>query len=94
MPTIYGPSADIDGGQAYFFQCDDNGLFAISRDRSGRNLPPGPCAEGWQFLMEFALGIHEPVPVPIDPEPVMRGLRNVGYYVWRDGAYHPRGSSQ
>jgi hypothetical protein len=32
MPTIYGPSADIDPGQAYLFQRDDNGLFAASRD--------------------------------------------------------------
>ena len=46
MPTIYGPSADIDPGQAYLFQCDDNGLFAASRDPTGGNLPRDPCAEG------------------------------------------------
>jgi hypothetical protein len=46
MPTIYGPSADIDPGQAYLFQCDDNGLFAVSLDPTGGNLPRDPCAEG------------------------------------------------
>lgn len=94
MSAIYGPAADIDASQAYLFQCDDNGLFAVSRDRTGRNIPQGACAEGWRFLMEFSLGIRESMPMPIDPEPVLRGMRNNGYYVWRDDAHHPHGSSQ
>jgi hypothetical protein len=42
--------------QAYLFQCDDNGLYAVSLDASGANLPRGPCAEGWRFKVAFRLG--------------------------------------
>jgi hypothetical protein len=80
MPaSIY---ADAETLQAYLFQCDDNGLYA-----SGADLPRGPCAEGWRFKVAFRLGVHEPVPASIDPEPILRGIRARGYYVWREGLY-------
>jgi hypothetical protein len=53
MPIIYGPSADTDPGQAYPFQCDDDGLFAVSLDPESGNLPRGHCAKasrsGWTY---------------------------------------------
>ena len=53
MPTIYGPSADIDPGQAYLFQCVDSGLFAASRDPTGprpshrSTRPPTQSRRAW-----------------------------------------------
>src|SRR5262245_27610007 len=44
------------------FQCDENGIYAVSLDASGADLPRGPCAEGWHFKVAFRLGVHEPVP--------------------------------
>jgi hypothetical protein len=34
---------------------------------------------------EFLLGVQEPVPAAISPEPVLRGIRAKGYYMWRSG---------
>jgi hypothetical protein len=81
-----------DAQQAYLFQCGDNGLFAVSLDASGENLPRGACAEGWRLKVAFLLGVREPVPASISPEPILRGVRAVGYYVWREGM--PHGTSQ
>jgi hypothetical protein len=31
----------------------------------------------------------------MDPEPVLRGIKSVGYFVWREGPVrNPRGTSQ
>jgi hypothetical protein len=84
--------ASTDAQQAYLFQCGDNGLFAVSLDASGENLPRGACAEGWRLKVAFLLGVREPVPASISPEPILRGVRAVGYYVWREGM--PHGTSQ
>ena len=84
-PSIY---ADAETLQAYLFQCDENGLYAVSLDASGADLARGPCAEGWRFKVAFRLGVHEPVPASIDPEPILRGIRARGYYVWREGLTH------
>jgi hypothetical protein len=83
--------ASTDALEAYLFQCDDNGLYAVSLDPLGGNLPRGPCAEGWRLRTAFALGVHEPVPAAIPPEPILRGVRAVGYYVWREGRTHGSG---
>jgi hypothetical protein len=80
--------ADAETLQAYLFQCDETGLYAVSLDASGADLPRGPCAEGWRFKVAFRLGVHEPVPASIAPEPILRGIRARGYYVWREGLTH------
>jgi hypothetical protein len=37
----------------------------------------------------------EPVPSAISPEPILRGIRAKGYYIWRGGnANQPKGTSQ
>jgi hypothetical protein len=69
---------------AYLFQCTGEGLFAVSLDITGGNIPRTSCTEGWVLSQEFLLGIHEDVPALIMPEPIIRGVRKFGYYIWRD----------
>jgi hypothetical protein len=68
---------------AYLFQCQGEDLYAISHDKSGSNIPRSPCTQGWHFCEEFQLGPRAPVPVPILVEPILRGIMQQGYYVWR-----------
>lgn len=86
----------LDSDTAYLFECDsEERLFAISTDSGGANLPSRTCPAGWRFKMAFQLGMREAMPLAMDPEPVLRGLRSVGYYVWREGAIrNPSGTSQ
>jgi len=88
-PTTY---AETDSLQAYLFQCDDNGLYGVSLDALGANLPRNGCQEGWRFKQAFALSVQDVVPASIPPEPILRGIRDVGYYVWREGV--PHGTTQ
>ena len=85
MATTYAPS---DALHAYLFECDDDALFAVSLDPLGSNIPRRSCLQGWRYRTEFALGMHEPMPIAIAPEPVLHGLRSVGYYIWREGTKH------
>jgi hypothetical protein len=75
-----------DALRAYLFECDEDGLFAISLDPHGSNIPQRYCPQGWSLREEFALGVHEPMPIAIDPERVIQSIRSLGYYVWRQGA--------
>ena len=85
-------SPDADTLEAYLFRCDDNGLYAITLDPAGANLPRNPCPDGWRFQRSFPLGVQQPVPAAISPEPILRGLRDPGYFVWGEGL--PHGTSQ
>jgi hypothetical protein len=78
--------------KAYLFQLDGTDKFAVTLSRSGSNLPP-PCAE-WRLLNEFLLGAQEVVPIPISPEPILRGIRANGYFEWRMPHIEPFGTSQ
>lgn len=71
--------------QAYLFQLGDSDQFAVSLDPTGSNLPTGDRAE-WYLRKEFLLGVQNPMPVPMDPEPVLRGIRVRGYFTWH--LYH------
>jgi hypothetical protein len=76
------PLSDID--TAYLFECrDDAEYLAVTRDRQGSNLPRFCCPCGWKLRTAFSLGVEHVVPVAIAPEPILRGLRDRGYYVWR-----------
>jgi hypothetical protein len=93
MHAIYGPAADIDATEAYLFECDDETLFAVSCDRTGSNIPRNLCPEGWRCKLAFELGVRETLPFAMAPEPILRGLRGLGFYIWREGS-NPKGSSQ
>lgn len=82
MSTTYASS---DAVQAYLFECDDAFLFAISLDPTGSNIPSNYSLTGWELVTKFALGVQEPMPVAIEPEPVIAAMRTRGYYVWRQG---------
>ena len=71
---------------AYLFECaGDPELLGVSQDKFGSNLPATTCAQGWKLRIAFRLGVHDPVPAPIAPEPILRGIRAHGFYVWRNG---------
>ena len=95
MQPIYGLADDDDATPAYLFQGDDNGLFAVSNDPTGKNIPRQTCPEGWRLKSEFALGLREALPIAIGAEPILRGLRRLGYYIWREGLVkNPYSASQ
>ena len=62
-----------DARNAFFFQCGDEQLFAVSLDKTGLNIPRSTCTQGWVLREEFLLGVQEPVPAAISPEPITRG---------------------
>jgi hypothetical protein len=95
MKEPYGPAGDVDARAAYLFFCPSTNRYGVTLDKSGSNLPQQGCDAGWQLQAEFPLGIHEALPVPMDPEPVLRGIKSVGYFVWRESPVrNPRGTSQ
>jgi hypothetical protein len=77
----------IEAPTAYLFQCrNDSALFAVSLDRDAGNIPVSTAwYGGWRLRRELALGCDGPASTDIDPEPILRGLRNAGYYIWRNG---------
>lgn len=70
---------------AYLFQCGDEELFAVTPDANGGNIPRSSCTQGWQLREAFQLGATELVPTAISPQPVLRGITEKGYYIWRAG---------
>ena len=82
-----------DARTAYLFQCDGEDLYAVTHDITGRNIPRTTCTAGWHLAKEFELGVNEDVPAPILPQPIMRGIHNVGYYIWRGWPIAERGKA-
>ena len=74
-----------DAQPASLFQCGDEELFAVSPDKAGANIPRSSCTYGWILRQEFKLGMQEPVPAAISPEPIFRSITAKGYYIWRAG---------
>ena len=74
-----------DAQPTYLFQCGDEALCAVSPDKAGTNIPRSSCTKGWLLRQEFQLGRQGPVPAAIGPEPVLRGIIDKGYYIWRAG---------
>jgi hypothetical protein len=87
-PSVASTYTHSDHVRAYLFECEDDGLFAVSLEPSGSNIPERYCHEGWTLREEFELGMDEPMPIAVDPGPVIRGVREYGYYVWRQGRKH------
>ncbi|RUO97364.1 hypothetical protein [Hyphomicrobium sp.] len=81
-----------DATKAYLFANTEEPVKAISRDREGANLP---LLRGqWVREGEVTVGVQEPLQVDIDPEPVLRGLRSDGYFIWPARSIEPFGTSQ
>ena len=74
---------------AYLFQCEGEDLYAVSHDSTGGNIPRSPCTLGWRLCEKFQLGLRTPVPAPIMPDPILRGIADVGYYMWRGWSSGP-----
>ena len=67
-----------DATTAFLFQCGERNLFAVSHDQTGANIPTAECPEGWLLRNTFRLGVREPVPAAIEPEPILGVLRPTG----------------
>ena len=79
--------------RAYLFLCPESGHYAISTDPAGENLPGEICISGWRFVKSLSVEVQHPLPLNIDPEPVIRALADRGYYLLAaDGL--PHGTSQ
>jgi hypothetical protein len=91
MTSVRDPAHD-DATTAYLFQCGASDVFAVSHDETGANIPSTNCAEWWLLRKKFLLGVREPVPAEIEPEPILRGIAANGYFIWRAGTMH--GTSQ
>ena len=74
----------------YLFQCGDEGLFAMSPDKTGETIPRSSCTQGWLLRQEFQLGTQDPLPAPVEPEPIIRAINAKGYYIWRDPCWAQR----
>lgn len=92
-PEVYGPAGDRDATVVHLFLCSQSGRYAVSRDPSGSNLPPDSCPGGWQHVGVMNLGVREALPIAADPEPVLRGLLNAGYFILPAGS-RPHGTAQ
>ena len=76
-----GESLHDDTTTAFLFQCGNCDLFAVSHDQTGANVPTAECPDGWVLRNTFRLGVREPVPVAIEPEPILRGIVADGYFI-------------
>lgn len=94
MEDAVGPALDVDSKPAFLFEQESSELLGVSLRADGGDLPQGDAAEPWRFLREFLLGVHEPVPEAVDPEPILRGIAAQGYFVWRRRRTEPFGTSQ
>ena len=85
-------SPDDDAQDAHLFLCLENGHYAATTDASGANLPADRCNSGWKYIKAFSLGVREALPFTTNPEPVIRAIRDSGYYVHDSDL--PHGTSQ
>jgi len=67
--------------KAHLFLCLENGHYAVSSDQEGSNLPGAACISGWRYIRGFDLEADAPLPFAANPEPVLRALRDNGYWV-------------
>jgi len=66
---------------AHLFLCLENGHYAVSNDPKGANLPEGSCLSGWRYVRSFTPAVDAPLPFAANPEPILRALRDDGYWV-------------
>ncbi len=81
-----------DAVKAFMFLNSEERLYAVTRDKKGANLPL--LSGDWTFEKEVVLGVQEPLAAGIDPEPVLRGMRADGYFIWPVKNIEPFGTGQ
>jgi hypothetical protein len=64
-------------------------VYAVSHDITGANIPRSPCTLGWRLCEAFELGLRLTVPASVMPEPILKGIADVGYHVWRGWSEGP-----
>ena len=68
-----------DAQRAFLFHCaGDEDLHAISLDPSARNIKTRQCLTGWVAEGEIILGVHEVLPLALNPEPVRTSTSPTG----------------
>jgi hypothetical protein len=87
-----GPAPDDDGVNVHLFLCLENGHYAVSTNSSGANIPAAGCRSGWKYVKKLRLGVRDALPFPADPEPVVRAVHAMGYWVYDSSL--PHGTSQ
>lgn len=80
-----------DAREVFLFVSDDDRFYGVALEPEGLALP---SSHGWKFCQPFYLGVHEAMPVPIDPEPVLRGLAASEAFTWPTQRSQPFGTSQ
>jgi hypothetical protein len=90
---VVGPALENDATRAFLFESADGAYLGVTYDIAGVNLPRDK-GQQWIMQTEFALGVHEAVPATIDPEPILRGLKARGFFVWPAVRTQPFGTSQ
>jgi hypothetical protein len=90
--AVTGPAPMMNALKGHLFLCLENGHYAATSDPSGANLPADRCSSGWKHVKAFSLGVREALPFATNPEPVIRAIRDVGYYVFDSSL--PHGTSQ
>jgi hypothetical protein len=67
--------------RAYLFLCLHNRHYAVSDRSDGNNLPKDPCFSDWKYIRALKLDVNAPLPFAADPEPILRALRDEGYWI-------------
>lgn len=75
---------------AYLFCNEAENLGAVALTPSGEGLPFG----SWVLQTQFELAVQLPTPMGLDPEPILRGIKANGHFVWRIAQIIPFGTSQ
>ena len=92
-PATDLPAYDADFRIAFLFESRNGALLGVSLDETGSNLPV-ERQDRWTLKTRFRLGVHEALPVAIDPEPILRGLKSRGYFIWPAQRTLPFGTAQ
>jgi hypothetical protein len=84
-PTTPSATSEAQPVRAYLFHCTAaRETHALTQDLTAANLPAGACLTGWVYDGEVRVSVSEPLPFRLSPEPVLRGLRAQGYFIWHD----------